>query len=158
MGNEIADIRYMQFKPQGMGQDVWQEIVEAWANGLSDREAAFRVCKNTGKVMTESKLKALVCDDEDVSWLRSCLHNELLSQAKLNIKSSIDSGNVSTSKWYLERKAPDEFSSKAAVAFEGAITELSIEDKQRQMEAFMDQFEVEREDRSVLKVGEFPDE
>lgn len=158
MKNALAEIKYMNFKPGELTPEQWQEVVDAWANGLSDREAAFRVCRNTGKVVTESQLKKIVLNNEDALWLRDCLHDAILTQAKLNIRKSIDSGSVSTAKWYLERKAPEEFSSKAAVAFEGAVTEISMEDKKRQMDAFMEQFDKQKEDHSVLKVGEFPDE
>ena len=68
------------------------------------------------------------------------MQNDILSQAKLNIADNIREGNVSTSKWYLERKAPDEFSSKAAVAFEGAVVGLTMEEKQAEIDKLLENF------------------
>lgn len=152
-----ADIvQWSALKPSEVTSEQWEEVIDAWTNGLSDREAAFRASKKTGVLLTEAKLKAYVSESEGIGFIRDCLHNELLSKAKLNIKDSIERGNISTSKWFLERKAPNEFSSKSAVAFEGTVAELSIDEKKKQMDEFMEQFD-EREDRAVLKVGEFPE-
>jgi hypothetical protein len=41
----------------------------------------------------------------------------------------------------LERKASDEFSTKSAVAFEGAVVELSLDEKQKALEQLLETFE-----------------
>ena len=131
---------FVSLKPKGMYDAVWREIIDAWENGLSDREAAFRASKNTGKYISEAQVKQMVESSPDIGSLKDHLHSEILTMAKLNIKKSLEAGNVGTSKWYLERKKPDEFSTKAAVAFEGAVVGLSLDEKKKEMDEFMSQF------------------
>lgn len=155
MANAIKEIPYRALKPKDISDVQWREIIDAWENGLSDREAAFRASKISGKLVTEARIKELLAESEDVGFIRDACHSEILSKAKLNIKRSVEQGNVSTSKWLLERKAPEEFSTKAAVAFEGAVASLSMDDKQKEMDEFMEQFG--KKDNSVLEIGKFPD-
>jgi len=129
--------------PKGVSEPVWREVVDAWQNGLSDREAAFRASQNTKYEVKESDIKKWVKDSPDVGALRDYLQTDIISKAKLNIATKIAEGDIQTSKWYLERKQADEFSTKAAVAFEGAAIELSLEDKEKKMAEFMAQYEDE---------------
>lgn len=158
MENALQESRYLAIKPEGLPAKAWDEILDSWRNGLSDREAAFRASERIGELITEAEIKELVRADHTIARLRDDLHNELIKQAKLVIADSIGKGNLSTAKWFLERKAPEEFSSKAAIAFEGAVVGLSMDEKKEQMDEFMKQFGGEAADNSVLKVGEFPDE
>lgn len=128
--------------PQGVRPKVWAAVIDAWQNGLSDREAAFIASRDSDSAVKESDIKRWLKDYPDVASLKDYLQSELLSVAKLNIAEKIKSGDVRTAKWYLERKAADEFSTKAAVAFEGAVVDLSIEEKERKMKDFMKQFGV----------------
>ena len=52
-----------------------------------------------------------------------------------------DKENVKTARWYLERKAADEFSTKQAVAFEGAVIELSLEEKEKKLKELVEEFD-----------------
>ena len=45
-----------------------------------------------------------------------------------------------SAEWYLERKAADEFSTKSAVAFEGAVVELSLEEKEEALKRLVETF------------------
>lgn len=155
MANAIKNIPFRALKPSDISDVQWREIIDAWQNGLSDREAAFRASKISGKLVTEARIKQLIAESEDVTFIRDCSHSEILSKAKLNIKKSVEAGNVSTSKWLLERKAPEEYSSKAAVAFEGAVASLSMAEKQEEMAAFMEQFG-EKKENPPLEVGKMP--
>lgn len=139
--------KYYKLKPRGLKGETWQQIVLAWKNGLSDREAAFRASEDTGQYLTEKDVKEIVANSAEIAALRDYLMNDIVSQAKLNIADNIREGNVSTSKWYLERKAPDEFSSKAAVAFEGAVIGLTMEEKQAEIDKLLESFGVESEER-----------
>lgn len=133
-------VPYAGLKPKELKSASWAAIVEAWENGLSDREAAFRASRNASDHIKESDIKRWIKENPDIGDLRDYLHSDILSTAKLNIVDRIREGDVRTAKWYLERKAADEFSTKAAVAFEGAAIELSLEDKEKQIEEFMKQF------------------
>lgn len=139
---------WTNIRPKWICEAAWREIINSWENGLSDREAAFRASRDSGQFIKEADLKREVEANEAIGMLRDHLHADITSEAKLNIKESIMEGNVSTSKWYLERKAADEFSTRAAVAFEGGVVELSIEERKEQMDAFMKQFENPIEEES----------
>lgn len=156
MANAIKEIPYLGLKPKDLSDIQWREIVDAWENGLSDREAAFRASRITGKLVTEARVKQMIAESEDIALIRDACHSEILTKAKLNIKKSIEQGNVSTSKWLLERKAPEEFSSKAAVAFEGGVATISMSDKQKEMDAFMEQFDNPTKEDRGFKAGEMP--
>ena len=85
------------------------------ANGLSDREAAFRASRE----------------------------GDLISTAKMTVSKSLKKGDIKTAKWYLERKAADEFSTKSAVAFEGGVIELSLEEKEKALKELVEKFDNE---------------
>ena len=131
---------YGALRPQGVSTKAWNAIIEAWENGLSDREAAFRAVKYSKVPIKESDIKAWMAENPDIQKLRDYLHSDLVAMARMNVAEEIRNGNTAVSKWYLERKKADEFSTKAAVAFEGAVAELSLEYKQKQLEELMKEF------------------
>lgn len=131
---------YGALKPKNVTAEAWNVVVDAWRNGLSDREAAIRASKTADVRIKESDIKRWVKENPDIGELRDHLQNELLSASKLVIAEAIASGDVRTAKWYLERKAASEFSTKAAIAFENDAVSLSLEDKEKEMKAFMAQF------------------
>lgn len=135
-------IPFEQFKPKEMSEATWLGICDAWSNGLSDREVAFRVSKQTGENITYDEIRRLVHEDKQIAELRENLMTDLVSDAKLNVAEAVRTGDTATAKWYLERKAYDEFSTKSTVAFDEAsrIT-LSIEDKEKALEELIESFE-----------------
>lgn len=140
MGNAKEKPTYLAYKPVDMPDEAWSAIIEAWENGLSDREASLRAARDSGIFLTEAQLKEIVAKSPEISSLRDFLRCELVSQAKLNIANSMREGSVSTAKWYLERKVPEEFSTKAAVAFEGAVVGLTMEEKQAELDKLLESF------------------
>ena len=137
-----AKVPFLKLKPRGLKIVTWQIILNAWENGLSDREAAFLASKDGNAYVTEEDVKGWLADNADIASLKDFLQSDLLSNAKLNIADNIRNGNVSTSKWYLERRAPEEFSTKAAVAFEGAVVGLTMEEKQAEIDQLLEGFGV----------------
>lgn len=137
-----AKVPFLKLKPRGLKIVTWQIILNAWENGLSDREAAFLASKDGTAYVTEEDVKGWLAENADIASMKDFLQSDLLSNAKLNIADNIREGNVSTSKWYLERKAPEEFSSKAAVAFEGAVVGLTMEEKQAEIDKLLEGFGV----------------
>ena len=137
---EYLNIPFVNIKPASMSDAVWKVLVEAWGDGLSDREAAFRITKVTGEAVTAEQIKKLCKADPEVGELRAMLQSELLSTAKTIIADSLRDGDIKTAKWYAERKGADEFSTKSAVEFEGAVTELSLEDKEKKLKEMMEKF------------------
>ena len=133
---------YARLKPKRIKDATWRAVIEAWENGLSDREAAFRASRreDTDDITAED-IRIWCKDDPEIGELRANLISDLLSSAKLTVADAVKEGDVKTAKWYLERKAADEFSTKQAVAFEGAVIELSLEDKEKALKEMVEKFE-----------------
>lgn len=133
---------FEQLKPKNMEEATWVAICDAWANGLSDREVAFRVSKQTGTNITYDEIKRLVHEDKEIADLRENLYSALVADAKLNVADAVRSGDTATAKWYLERKAQDEFSTKSSIAFdEASRLTLSIEDKEQALKEMIENFQ-----------------
>ena len=133
-------VPYMGLKPKEISNTAWRTIVEAWQNGLSDREAAFRASRNSKNFIKASDIQRWFRENPDIEELKLFLLDDLLSESKMTVADSIRCRDVRTAKWFLERKAPNEFSTKAAIAFEGAAVELTLEEKEKKMQEFMDGF------------------
>lgn len=133
---------FIELKPKEMKEATWVAVCDAWSNGLSDREVAFRVSKQTGENITYDYIRNLVHEDKNIANLRENLQSALVADAKLNVADAVRSGDTATAKWYLERKAVDEFSTKSTVAFdEASRLTLSIEDKEKALEEMIANFQ-----------------
>lgn len=133
-------IPYINAKPKVIDDETWTYLVEAYENGLSDREAAVIITKKTQKLVTADDLAKLRKDFPKVDELKNHLEVAQRAEAKLVVSDAIRNGKVKTAQWYLERKASDEFSTKSAMAFEGAVVELSLEDKEKKLNELVEQF------------------
>lgn len=131
---------FEKLKPEKINNAAWEAIIEAWENGLSDREAAFRASKISGQDITANDLRQWCKDNPELGELRANLQSDLLSEAKLTVADALRGKDTRTARWYLERKAADEFSTKQAVAFEGAVVELSLEEKEKALKEMLEQF------------------
>ena len=138
--DKIEQAEYLAYKPEELSKAAWKEIIDAWKDGLSDREASFRASRAEGDLITEAELKEFVASHPEVADLRDYLHSDVLMMAKENIANSIREGSVSTAKWLLERKAANEYSTKASVNFENAVIGLTMAEKEEEMEKFLDSF------------------
>lgn len=136
---ETKDQYWFAYKPVDIDNATWMSIIDSWTNGLSDREAAFRASRSGSKV-TVKQLQEMKLQCSEIADLCEFLQTSLVTDSKLNIAEAIRRGDKSTSKWLLERKAPEEFSSKAALKVEAAVAELSMEDKEKQISELMAQF------------------
>ena len=133
-------VPYLKYKPNGIKDATWTAVIEAWENGLSDREASFRASRASGDDIKADDIRQWCRENPELGELRANLQSDLLSSAKLTVADRLRSGDVRTAKWYLERKAADEFSTKQAVAFEGAVVELSLEEKEKALKEMMEKF------------------
>ena len=133
-------IPYRNIKPNDVSDAVWISVVGSWENGLSDREAAFIATRDTGEMVKASDIAKWKKNDPEVAELQAFLEVALRADAKLNVKDAIKAGKTKASQWYLERKAADEFSTKSAVAFEGAVVELSLEEKEKALKELVETF------------------
>ena len=134
-------IPYSHLKPKNVDAEVWTIVVEAWENGLSDREASLLVSRKLGEYLKASDIAKWKKDNPDIAELQAFLEVAVRTDAKLNVSEAIRAGKTRVAQWYLERKASDEFSTKSAVAFEGAVVQLSLEEKEQALKDLVEQFE-----------------
>ena len=135
-------IPYLGLKPKDVDENVWAAVIGAWENGLNDREASFRASKYTEKQVKASDIKEWKKKNPEIADLCEMLKDDIKATAKINAKKLLDAGDDKTTRWYLEHKCPEEFSTKSAVAFEGAVIELSLEEKEQRLKAMMENFNV----------------
>lgn len=131
---------YSHLKPKNVDNDVWTIVVEAWENGLSDREASLMVSRKLQKLVKATEIAQWKKDNPEVAELQAFLEVAVRTDAKLTVADAIRAGRVKSAEWYLERKAADEFSTKSAVAFEGAVVELSLEEKDKALKDLVETF------------------
>ena len=131
---------YASLKPKEIKDATWRAITEAWENGLSDREASFRASKY-GDNITVATIKEWIKANPEIGELKSMLESDLRSAAKLTVAEALREGDVKTAKWYLERKAADEFSTKASIEFENAVVALTLDEKADALQQLIDNFE-----------------
>lgn len=134
-------VPYRNLKPKDVDDEVWTSVVKAWENGLSDREAALLASRNTETMLKASDIAKWKKENPDIAELQAFLEVAVRTDAKLNISEAIRAGKTKVAQWYLERKAADEFSTKSAVAFEGAVVELTLEDKEKALKNLVEQFD-----------------
>lgn len=133
-------IPYANLKPKDVDAEVWTIVVEAWENGLSDREASLLVSRKLNVYVKASEIAKWKKDNPEIAELQAFLEVAVRTDAKLNVSEAIKAGKTKVAQWYLERKASDEFSTKSAVAFEGAVVELSLEEKEKALKDLVEQF------------------
>ena len=133
---------YIKFKPKEINELTWRIIVEAWENGLSHREVSLRLRKTeNANYLTAKQIQDMTIKYPEVGELFSALQLELNMAAKLAVAESVKDGDVKTAKWYLERRAPEEFSTKSSVQFENAVIEVSVKDKEEALKQMIEKFE-----------------
>jgi len=134
-------VPFIGYKPEKVNNDIWTAVIEAWENGLSDREAAFRASRYTNIPLTANEIKQWKKDDPRIAELCEMLKDDLKATAKMNAAKLLKQGDDKTTRWYLEHKCPEEFSTKSAVAFEGAAITLSLEEKEKALKELVESFE-----------------
>ena len=138
--NNNIEVPFRGLKPIEVSDSAWIAVIESWENGLSDREASFRASREGNVRVKESDIKMWMKEDPDIADLKEHLQAQLISSAKLLISDAIKDGDIRTAKWYLERKASNEFSTKSAVNFENAVVELTLEDKEKALKDMIKKF------------------
>jgi len=134
-------VPFIGYKPEKVNDDIWTAVIEAWENGLSDREAAFRASRYTNIPLTANEIKQWKKNDPRIAELCEMLKDDLKATAKMNAAKLLKQGDDKTTRWYLEHKCPEEFSTKSAVAFEGAAITLSLEEKEKALKELVESFE-----------------
>lgn len=133
-------VPFANLKPKKVDETLWVAVIKAWENGLSDREAAFRASREMEEIIKADELKKWKKDDPRIAELCEMLKDDIKALAKCNAKELLEAKDDKTTRWYLEHKCPEEFSTKSAVAFEGAVVELSLEEKEKALKDLVEQF------------------
>lgn len=133
--NEDIEKRENMSNRERKREDAIAIIKRCWMNGASDIEASQvagihyntlcgwlhgRDGNGTGKI-------------EGLLEEKELLKSKPSYKARTNIVGAIDEGDIETSKWYLERKNPDEFSTKSKQEIDVTSNGKSIEEKQQEM-------------------------
>ena len=77
-------VPFVKVKPKKVKDAVWSMVVEAWENGLSDREASFRVQKFLGEDLKADDIRFWCKDYPEVGELRANLQNDVLMNSKIS--------------------------------------------------------------------------
>lgn len=115
---------------------VIRRLKQAWNAGMNDRKAA------TYAGIDVHDLQELLRLDTRLEMQRAAIVAKNLETevvARTNIRNSVKEGSVDTSRWYLERVAPDEFSSKSKVAVQ-ADDFMTIQDKKAELAKLMEKY------------------
>jgi hypothetical protein len=96
-------------RPTVMTEAMIGKLEMLFAQGLSDREACLIADINP------STLYDYCNEHPDFSERKELLKDKPKIQAKLNVAEAIENKDVDMSKWYLERKAKEEFSPKQII-------------------------------------------
>ena len=87
-----------------------EKLAKAYRKGLNHREAAIH-CG-----VPHSFLIDLLNYDEAFRMRAEGLQEHTVIQAKLNVADAVEKKQIKSSQWILERKRPEEFSTKADVS------------------------------------------
>ncbi len=115
MGNKVG-------RPTVMTNDVIGKLEELFAKGLSDREACLIADIHPSTLYDYCNINPEFAERKEL------LKEQIKTRAKLNVAEAINNNDIDMSKWYLERKAKDEFSTKQEIQadIDGDVT-INIE-------------------------------
>lgn len=97
------------WRPTVMTPEVVKKLEEGFAMGFTDNEACLYA------EITKQTLYNYWKEHPEFLDRKEILKDQPKMKAKINITNSINWGDANDSKWYLERKAKDEFSIKTEV-------------------------------------------
>lgn len=115
---------------------IYRKLRRAWVQGMPDRKAALYAG------ITPEDLKDLLLHDTKLVLTRNAAIGRNLDvelAARRNVNKAVEEGSVDSSKWLLERKVPEEFSTKGQVSVQSDDF-ATIEDKKAQLEKMMEKF------------------
>lgn len=105
-------------RPTVMTEETIQKLEYAFMRGLTDLEACLFA--DIGKSTLYN-----YCEENPAFMERKeALKQHPTAKARLNVTEAIENGNEDLSKWWLERKARDEFSTKQQIEGDIKITKL----------------------------------
>lgn len=94
-------------RPTKMTEAVIGKLEEAFSMGATDLEACFHA-DISGDVLYDYQKK-----HPEFTERKKALKEKLVLKARKNVQDALEEGDKDISKWYLERKKKDEFSTKS---------------------------------------------
>ncbi|MDT2685818.1 hypothetical protein [Enterococcus gallinarum] len=111
-------------RPKKITDEVLQKLEQGFLFGFTDEEACLHADIGT------STLYSYCQENPEFSERKEQLKNRPKMRAKINIAKTMEKGDVELSKWYLERKARDEFGNNQKIEHSGVDGEpLTLEIK-----------------------------
>jgi hypothetical protein len=105
-------------RPTVMTEEVLRKLEYAFFKGLNDVEACLYADIGTTTLYDYCK------DNPEFAERKEELKKHPAAQAKINVAEAIENKDTDISKWYLERKAKDEFSTKQTIDGDIKVTKL----------------------------------
>lgn len=105
-------------RPTVMTEEVIQKLEYAFMRGLTDTEACLYAEIGT------STLYNYCNENPQFMERKEALKQHPTAKARLNVTEAIENGNEELSKWWLERKAKNEFSTKQELGGEIKVAKL----------------------------------
>lgn len=107
-------------RPTVMTDDVLKKLKSAFDYGCTDEEACIHADISTQTLYNYQNAHPEFLEEKEMRKKKPVL------KARSNVVLKIDSGDLDTSKWYLERKEKKEFGNKMEFGFDDAIKPKSI--------------------------------
>lgn len=117
-------------RPKKIDENVLRKLEQGFVYGYSDAEACLYADISTTTLYTYCK------DNPEFTERKEQLKNRPKMRAKLNVANSLDRGDVDVSRWYLERKAKDEFGNNQKIEHAGAVS-VPLTDKKEAAKDFI---------------------
>lgn len=133
-------------RPSRITTEIKDRLLQAFAYGLSDREA----CLYAG--IAPSTLYSYCEKHPKFSEQKEELKNRPKLQAKVVIFEALKKGDVNTAKWYLERKAKEEFGNHQTLQHTGEVV-LPIHERKKLVEEYMRDFLEKENEKHGLTGG-----
>lgn len=102
-------------RPSKITEETVAKLEFAFSRGLSDREACLFA------EISRETLYRYCKKNPEFSDRKELLKDTPILNAKMNIAEGLENGDKELSKWYLERKCKDEFSTKQDMSLEGNL-------------------------------------
>lgn len=105
-------------RPTVMTETMIGKLEMLFAKGLTDREACLIAD------ISPSTLYDYCNENPEFAERKETLKQHPTAKARLNLTEAIEKGDADLSKWWLERKAKDEFSTKQTIDGDIKVTRL----------------------------------
>ena len=147
IGKELWEMTPVQIR------NVRERILEAWEMDLRDDQVIAHA------KITRDQLDVILKKFPEFAAMKKEVSDTLNRKARTNVANSIDRGDITTSKWYLEKTDP-QFSPKTR---NETIVRVSVEEREEKIREMMEKYATadftvieEDEETETVDEGEHP--